>query len=386
MKIGIDARSLSYGLTGIGYYLLEVIKELKKLDVHITLFSTAPLLVPADSLTGISVITGSSTKPIPHLIWSELQLPLLLKKHLLDIFWGPAHRFPILMPLSQATALTIHDLVWRKVPGTMRLYTRLQETLFMPRSLQRADIILADSTSTASDLLDYRPAFKDKIRYVPPGRGNSFLQALDDRSKCQRNPLFSSWSSKLNKPYILFTGTIEPRKNLARLLAGFSALPKDLRQAFQLVIAGGKGWGTINLQDEIQKYKLTEQVIVTGYVSEKELSRLYAGAYCLAMPSLYEGFGMPILEANSFGVPVITSNTSSMPEVAGDAAILVDPLEIEDITRSLRMLLENRGLRETLSRRAIENAQRYSWEKTARLTLDAFKEAINSRNQRRKEV
>ena len=384
MKIGVDARPLAGELTGTGYYLLEVIKELKKLDVHITLFSPTPLLVSSDTLDGIAVIT--STKVISRIIWSELQLPLLLKNHLLDIFWGPAHRLPALIPHSQAAVLTIHDLVWRKVPETMRLRTKFQEMLFMPRSLQRADIILVTSSSTASDLIDYRPALKNKIRHVSAGCGNSTLQSIGDKSSFQNEPPSFSRFSRPDKPYVLFTGTIEPRKNLPRLLAGFKALPENLRQEFQLVIVGGKGWGAINLQDEIRKYELTEQVIVTGYSSDKELSRFYKNAYCLAMPSLYEGFGLPILEAHSFGVPVVTSNISSMPEVAGDAGVFVDPLDVRSISYGFQMLLEKKTLREDLSCKAIRNAKKYSWKKTAQLLLEAFKEAIDLKSRRMKSL
>ena len=382
MKIGIDAHLLAKRLTGIGYYILEVIKELKKLDVHITLFSPAPLLVSADILEGIVVVTGSNSNAIARFIWNETQLPFLLKNHRLDIFWGAAHRLPAFIPRYQVTALTIHDLVWRKVPETMRLRTKIQEALFMPRSLRRADIILTNSTSTGSDLLDYQPTLKDKISCVSEGCGNGALQSGDDKPPLSSDPLSFLWSSRLNKPYVLFTGTLEPRKNLLRLLAGFKALPENLRQEFQLVVAGGRGWGGIDrrIREEIRKYELNEKVIVIGYASEQELSCLYRSAYCLAMPSLYEGFGMPILEAHAFGVPVVTSNISSMPEIVGDAGILVDPLDVESISHGLRILLENKILRKELSCKAIKNAKKYSWKRTAQLVLEAFKKVIDLKN------
>ena len=366
MRIGIDARSLSKKLTGIGYYLLEVIKELKKLDVELVLFSPSPLTVAADVLEGIEVVAGSHASPLGRLLWSEFQLPFLLKKHRLDVFWGPAHRFPILLPRSQTAVLTIHDIVWRKVPGTMKLTTRLQEAFFMPLSLRKADLILADSLSTLSDLIDYQPALKSKIKHVPLGcRAKPFESAKDLPQKVD------------TKPYLLFTGTIEPRKNLSRLIEAFSALPMDLQQKYHLTVAGGQGWGKVNLEQAIAKHHLEERVILTGYVSDETLFALYQHAYCLAMPSLYEGFGLPILEAHACGVPVITSNVSSMPEVMGDGGVLVDPYSVASIKDGLRQLLENQDLRQDLSAKAMQNAEKYSWEQTARLVLDAFRVCNN---------
>ena len=372
MRIGIDARSLSKKLTGIGYYLIEVIKELKKLNVQLVLFSPSPLTVAADVLEGIEVVSGSHTKAMGRLLWSEFQLPFLLKKHPTDIFWGPAHRFPVLLPRSQTAVLTIHDLVWRKVPYTMKLTTRLQEAFFMPLSLRRADRILADSMSTLSDLIDYQPQLKSKIRHVPLGCRTGLKQPV--HIKTQKHLWFDALSQKIgNKPYILFTGTIEPRKNLVKLLEAFNRLPVDLRQKYNLIIAGGKGWGKVNLEQEIARHDLKDQVILTAYLADEALSYLYQHAYCLAMPSLYEGFGLPILEAHRCGVPVITSHISSMPQVTGDGGILVDPYSVASITDGLRQLLENQDLRQDLSARAIQNAKKYSWEQTARLVLDAFR-------------
>ncbi|MEM1244514.1 MAG: glycosyltransferase family 1 protein, partial [Pseudomonadota bacterium] len=225
--------------------------------------------------------------------------------------------------------------------------------------------------STANDISEFFPQFAAKIRVIPL---SGFMAA---KNSSLAFPNFA----KINQPYVLFVGTLEPRKNIDKLLQAFSLLPTALRKHFQLVITGANGWGNIILNKLIIKYGLQDNIFSTGYISDEQLISLYQNAYCLALPSLYEGFGLPILEAHSFGIPVLTSNLASMPEVAGDAAIYVDPKNVKSISNGLKTLLENSELRENLAQKAKKNSTKYSWEKTAYMTLAAFKEAIKLHKQ-----
>ncbi|MFN2185417.1 MAG: glycosyltransferase family 4 protein, partial [Anaerolineae bacterium] len=183
----------------------------------------------------------------------------------------------------------------------------------------------------------------------------------------------------IERPYVLFVGTLEPRKNLRRLLRAYALLDEALRTRHQLVIAGGRGWGGVDIHALIREAGLDGQVVATGYVEDRQLATLYAHACFLAMPSLYEGFGLPLVEAMGFGVPVLTSNVASMPDVAGDAGLLVNPLDERAIAAGLSSLLTDTDHRERLAARAKANAGRFSWRKAARETWAVMEEAVEVR-------
>ena len=172
---------------------------------------------------------------------------------------------------------------------------------------------------------------------------------------------------------------MEPRKNLQRLLQAYAALNANVRDHARLVIAGGKGWGGVDIASMVRAMHLEGQVVYTGYVNEMQLATLYAHARFLAMPSLYEGFGLPLVEAMSFGVPVLTSNRSSLPEVAGDAGVLVDPFDVHSIAEGLFSLLCDNVYRDHLASRAIPNAKRFTWQNAARDMWAVFEEAAEAR-------
>lgn len=364
MRIGVDARSLSREVTGIGYYTVNIINELDKQGIETILFSPSSLSIDVSRLKNCRVVCKSYKNLIVRQIWSELYLPLILKKFNLDLFWGPSHRIPLRIPNGIAAVVTIHDLVWKKSPQTMRKRTLVLESLFMPRSLRKADLIISDTQSTSDDLQEFFIDTANKIRQI------SLAPRFSDMPKEQSKVEIPSES------YILFVGTIEPRKNLKRLIAAYSQLQPRIKDTFNFIIVGGNGWGDENIENLIIDSGLKNNIKLTSYVSDSELIELYKGAYCLVMPSLYEGFGLPILEAQKFGVPVITSNISSMPEVVGEGGILVDPYSLESIRSGLERLMSDKKLRKKLAVKAKENVAKYSWDKTTKLTVDVFMEAI----------
>ncbi|MCX7338869.1 MAG: glycosyltransferase family 1 protein [Alphaproteobacteria bacterium] len=369
MKIGIDVRNLSKPLTGIGRYTLELCLQLAKIpDTQLFLYSPAPIIDSIDlsAFEPHTVRCADLQSVWRRQLWAETTLPKWATADAIDIFWGPAHRLPYFLPRKIPSVVTIHDLVYRYHPRTMRLGTRVLDTIQMPLAIKQADHILADSGATQESIYT---EFK-----VAPLKVSIVYNGVSKKMGPIPRPL-----KFLEKKYILFVGTLEPRKNLVKLLWAYSALDEDAKQATPLVIAGGKGWGDVNLEGLIHKLNLSPFVHLLGYVDDPILQSLYANALFLAMPSLYEGFGLPLIESMSYGVPILTSNTSSMPEVAGDAGYLVDPLNVESIKNGLLTLITDIKLHQALSQKARPNADRFSWEDSAHRLRTIFEKVIMDR-------
>lgn len=372
MRIGIDARTLSNRLTGIGRYTYELSKAILEIPGnHLSLYS--PSVICEDVSEGLktaSIKTGVSCNRLTKMIWSQTKLPLLANRDCIDLFWGPTHRLPRFLNKSIPRVLTIHDLVWLEAPQTMRPLSLFAEKRLMPEAINLADLLMVDSQSTAEGIAKFFPQHIQKIRVVKLGV-----------SELITSPFTVSLSEfAITKPYFLFVGTIEPRKNLERLLHAFAILPKFYQDQFSIVIVGGQGWGAIDLQAIIKKHSLQKSVKILGYVTDEQLASLYAQARFLAMPSLYEGFGLPLVEAMQYGTPLLTSNAGSMPEVAGDAAVLVNPLSIQSISKALERMLSDDVLLSTLRNNASMQVKSFTWKKCASETMSVFQDAIALRN------
>ena len=238
--------------------------------------------------------------------------------------------------------------------------------------MKRANAIVAVSKSTRDDILELYPQYAGKVQVIYPGVSTEPSADTNESDKY-----------KYVGDYALFVGTIEPRKNLQSLLEAIAISRASDFHAGRLLIAGGKGWRHPDLNDLVDRYHLADCVEALGYVSDAKLATLYQGARFLAMPSLYEGFGLPIIEAGSYGVPALTGNVSSMPEVAGKAGLLVDPHNPHDIARGWQRLWNDDALHAGLSSHARENAARFSWSKTVDEMLALFEEVIERHRQKR---
>jgi glycosyltransferase involved in cell wall biosynthesis len=236
----------------------------------------------------------------------------------------------------------------------------------MPEAVNLASRVIAVSLSTAKDLKAEMPDCSDKIIVIPLGAPK--LLAVNSKGLLK--------SLGISEPFILFVGTIEPRKNLSRLLEAYARLSTYLNPLANLVIAGGVGWGDVDLVKMVRRLGLQEHVRILGYVSEEQLTALYRHAKFLAMPSIYEGFGLPLVEAMAHGCPVLTSLSSSMPEVAGNAGFFVDPWDINSIESGLRELMINKELLNGLANNALLSASRFSWDRSAKQTLDLFEAMV----------
>lgn len=374
MKVGVDARSLSRPLTGIGRYTLEMCRALSKInDISLYLYSPAPVFNEYRlGLESAHIRNKDWHGDLSRQFWSETYLPLWVKEDDVDLFWGPAHRLPRLLINKISSVVTIHDLVWKYAGETMRPISRLLEHYQMPLAVRAADAVVADSQATADAVAGEFCIAADRLSVVLLGTNATPCVA----------PLETLQPLGVNRPYFLFVGTLEPRKNLARLLAAYSRLPEPTKAQCMLVIAGGKGWGGVNIDDMVADLSLLSHVRVLGYIDESVLAALYANAEFLAMPSLYEGFGLPLIEAMAHGVPALTANNSSMPEVAGDAALLVNALDVEAIENGLNQLIINEKLKSELAGNAKRNASRFDWDESAKQLVGVFEKAISIRESR----
>jgi len=366
MKIGIDISQVIYG-TGVSVYTQNLVENLLKIDRKNQYLLFASSLRRKEDLHRYTAIllkrySNVSAKifPIPptllSFIWNNLHiLPIENFIGNVDVFFSSDWTQP---PAKQAKLITaVHDLIPWRYPETLPkkiITTHYNRIRWVKKEI---GVIITDSQSTKNDLTEIIKIPKRKIYVIYPGidKKRFYPQSKEKINKIKRKYGLSS--------YILAVGTREPRKNFIRIIKVFKKLKNE---NLQLAIAGKYGWG-----EEIKKLKnsKTQKLKILGYVPNKDLAPLYSGACCFIYPSLYEGFGLPILEAMACGCPVITSNTSSMPEVAGEAAILINPRKTIEITQAIDKIINSKKLADKLSKKGIEQAKKFSWEKTAREVL-----------------
>jgi len=366
MIIGVDARSLSEPLTGIGRYTLKLLEIMvQDEENHWILYSHRPLENGNWDKKNITLRTSNYPRwaRILRMIWAQFFLPVKIRSDKIDIFWSPAHRIPMFLDNKVSSVVTIHDLVWKHAPDTMRWLSCFLDSRLMPKAIKKADRVIAVSNSTKEDIIKLDKKLKKKISVISEGCSFEFSQICKN----------------IDQKFILFVGTIEPRKNLYRLLHAYSSLSSDLIKDYRIVIIGGKGWGKQDIYKYAQKLNILNRIELLGYVKDEVLIDYYMKATILAIPSLYEGFGLPIIEAMSAGLPVLTSNNSSMSEIIQDAGVVVDPLDVSSIRDGLEKLLTDEKLRENLSYSGLKRSRDFDWSLSAKKTLE---ELISSNNQK----
>jgi glycosyltransferase involved in cell wall biosynthesis len=369
MRIGIDARPLVGPKSGIGHYLEEILLAWAALDTEneYYLFAHTDFELHK-SLQGMrKVIQQGRFGPL----WIQYAIPLLLVRYKIDLFWGPNYAIPLLNPGHSKMVMTVHDMVASVFPETLPKRTAYHNRIGLPLYIQKVDRVITVSESSKSDIVKYLRYQPDKIEVTPLGVNESFFQ----QSITPKKILIKY---EIDYPYILCVGTIEPRKNLLRVIEAYFMLIKELEIEHRLVIVGAKGWKYTSIYEKLkQKSELINRIIFPGYVPDEDLPAFYQGASMLVYPSLYEGFGLPPLEAMAAGTPVITSNVSSLPEVVGESGILVDPYSICEMVHAMKRIICDKKLAENLSRAGKERARKFTWERTAKKTMDIFEEVMN---------
>jgi glycosyltransferase involved in cell wall biosynthesis len=365
LHIAIDAsRATRAQRTGTENYALRLIEALLALDSphQFTLyFRDQPTPGLFDSRPNIV----RRVLPFPRL-WTHLRFAAALYHDRPDVIFVPAHTLPISFP--GRAIVTIHDLGYVHFPQAHPLRQRLYLDLTTRYSARRASVILADSEATRHDLAAHYQVAPGKIRVVYPG-----VEGIARTSDAAIATVRQKY--RLPERYILFLGTLQPRKNIARLVEAYQSwrLQADSAgKSVALILAGRRGW----LSDTLPLN--APGVTVPGYVADADVAALYSGALALAFPSLYEGFGFPVIEAMRCGTPVLCSNTSSLPELAGDAALTVDPLDVNAIRDGLACLVTDSTLRADLVQRGYQQVARFTWRAAAERTLGALEAATQS--------
>jgi len=372
MKIGIDIRTINKPKSGVGYYVTNLLKEFAEVD-----YNCQYCLISNEGTEEWASINTpkfqnyvtwiSNENHIIGDLWESLYLPFFLKNGGVDVFHGPAFMIPLLQKKKVRMVVTIHDIVAYLMPNTVPLKYAKYMQLLIKLVAMRADKIITPSTSTKNDLMNYLNITDSKIQVIHEGVSTKFKPLSSEKDHSYLQKKFG-----IKNQYMLFIGNLEPRKNIIRLMLAYDQARDKLNGNWQLVICGKKGWLYKEILETYNKLKRNGDIVLTNYVNEVDLLELYRGADIFAFPTLYEGFGLPPLEAMASGVPVLTSNVSSLPEIVGDAALLVDPTSVDQISQGLVKLALSESLRKNLREKGIRQASKFSWKKTAKETMDAY--------------
>jgi len=357
MLIGIDAsRATVPHPTGTEIYsrrLIQALLALESAHRFRLYFRDTPAADPFPE-------AESRVIPFPRL-WTHARLSWEMARRPPDALLVPAHVLPLLHP--RASLVTIHDLGYLHFPETHPRLQRLYLDLSTRWNAHAAAHVLAISEATRADLATHYGVPAEKITVAHHGYDEALTPVRDPaRIECVKARY------GIDGDYLLYLGTLQPRKNLSRLIEAFA----PLRSEASMVLAGRRGWLYDGLFTQVRRLGLEGRVLFPGYIAEEDKAALLSGALALVFPSLYEGFGLPVLEAQACGCPVVTSTTSSLPEVAGDGALLVAPTDSGAITAAMRRVISNPTLRKRLIERGKANVRRFSWAACARSVLSAI--------------
>ena len=373
MRIGIDAHSVGTKLGGNESYAVNLIEALAQIDSvnHYTIYVTTS--EARDRFTDRwSNFKVRSTLPHTPLIRIPISLSAELRKHPVDVL-HVQFTAPPFCPCP--VVVSIHDLSFEHLPETFKRRSRTQLRLTVRHSARRATRILSLSEHTRRDIIETYRIDAEKVSAIPLAAAEHFGPVNDNRELQRVRHNYG-----IAGDYILCVGSIQPRKNLARLIRAYALLRgnSSADKLPKLVLVGKCAWLYDETLRTLEKAGVKDTVVVTGYVPESDLPALYSGALCFVYPSYFEGFGLPPLEAMKCGAPVIVGDRTSLPEVVGDAALSVDPFDIEAIAAAITRLVNNSTLRHELSVRGQERARMFSWQHTARETLKVYTEVAKA--------
>jgi glycosyltransferase involved in cell wall biosynthesis len=374
MKIGLLSWILDRQRTGIDNYLYNMVEEMIKCgkagDISLIHYKKSD-----DKI--YTKINDIIVKTIPLKYNMPYGLPKAIENAEIDVFHLPSHWptqiTPFFPNLNVKKVLTIHDIIpilfTKNLPHIYKLWKPTLKLI-----TNKIDLIIADSENTKNDCIKFLKIPEDKIRVIYLAADKKY-RTLDNKNilkndiKCKYN---------INSPFVLYVGNVESRKNIISLIKSFYKL-KNKGITHKLVLIGALNFGSKQIFNLVQELDLINEVIFPGYVSNEDLVKFYNIADLFVYPSLYEGFGLPPLEAMSCGCPVITSNSSSLPEVVGDAGLMVDPYDYDDLTSKMYQILTNEGLRIGLINKSLKRAKMFNWEKTARKTWEVYEEVYDGR-------
>jgi len=376
VKVAFNASQLLSPLTGIGQYTLNLgraLRALNEVDLEFFYASTWSRDLNATPSRRMEFFKPLVKRwlPFPYELSRAVQQRYFtpgIKRFRPDVYHEPSF---LPFRFEGRTVITVHDLSWVRFPGThpvarVRIINKL-----LPLAVERAAHILVDSEFVRSEVIDHYGVPPSKVTTTPLASREIFWP----RSWEQRRATLERTGVR-DGSYFLCVGTLEPRKNVDAALRAHALLSEPLRRSFPLVLVGMQGWLTSRLEHEMKLPAARGELVTTGYVTDEDLADLYSGACALLYPSIYEGFGLPPLEAMACGAPVIMSNASSLPEVGGAAAVMHDPHDIDALSLAMRRLVDDPQFRRERSAASLQRAAQFSWDRCARETLTVYKNAL----------
>ncbi len=371
MKIMIDARSVDVRQSGVGNHVTLLIRGLRIIDkknCYVLMVTRQQMRAAPEFFEDFEVHVApfSSENHFLGDPWEFFLLPNALKKGAVNLFHGPAFLAPPFHKSFKSVA-TIHDLVAFHHPHTIPTKYAFYMRFLINLMIRKADGIITVSEFIRDEIIKQFGVDGGRIFTVPNAVSELFKPVEEtDRIEALKKRF------GIRDRYFLHVGNIEPRKNLINLFQACDLVWEKLGKHYQLVVVGKRGWLYGEIFETLKKAKFSDDVVFTGYVQNEDIPALYSGADFFVFPSLYEGFGLPILEAMRCGVPVIASHVASLPEVAGEAALYVDPSNPKDIAEKMVSLAYDDAMKERLREKGFVQASRFSWERTARKTLEVY--------------
>lgn len=370
IHVGVNAHLLSmaanYRSAGINWYIQNLLQHLPGADpgFRYTVFA-GERAYPGAAGLALSFTRLPTNRPAVRFVWEQAVQPWALWREDIDLLHCPALVGPMLG--GRPFVVTVHDLSYHHYPDAFRPANRSYLRILGERSVRRARRVIAVSQSTKDDLIEHYG--------LPAGRVDVVHHGVDEAFRPLPADEVAAFCARQGTPerFLLFVGTLEPRKNVVRLVEAYARLP---RSCPPLVLVGGKGWLYDEVFRRVEELGLAGRVRPAGYVPAEDLPCWYNAAEALVYPSLYEGFGLPPLEAMACGTPVISSTASSLPEVVGDAGLLVDPEDVDALAAAMDRVLADAGLRERMRAAGLERARRFTWEGAARKTADTYRRAL----------
>jgi glycosyltransferase involved in cell wall biosynthesis len=373
-RIGLNAHLLNlagnYRSAGINWYIYHLLQNLPPAsDFDYTVFLSDRHAHSQFDQMSHRPSRLPTRNPIVRIAWEQLVQPFALRRERIDLLHALAFAGPL--AISIPWIVTVFDLSFARYPQSFNAANRIYLNWAVRNSLRRAQRVIAISESTRRDLISIFGADPQRVQVIYCGSDPAFAPAKDAAEiatfRAQR---------QLPEKFILHVGTIEPRKNLARLLRAFARAKRAARLSHRLVLIGARGWKYTEVDTVIEQERIQDDVIFAGYVPQAELPLWYRAADLFAYPSLYEGFGLPPLEAMACGTPVVTSNAASLPEVVGDAALQIAPDDEGALEEALVRAATDTNLRAQMIARGLAQAAKFSWARTARETTEVYRDVM----------
>lgn len=361
-------------MDGIGYFTYETFKHIVKIhpeDEFIFIFDRKPNpeFIIADNVNA-EIISPQARHPLLYKVWYQYSLNRLLKRINADVFVATDGMIPL--KTRTKTLSVIHDINFHHHPDFLpKKYADFYNNYFK-QFAEKSTRIATVSEYSKQDISETYKISAEKIDVVYNGANNNFIP-LEETSKEEIRKKYTN-----GLPYFLFVGTLHPRKNLINLFKAFDKFKSDTNSEFKLLIAGKKMWWKGEVENIFNQLKHKNDIIFAGRVSDSELPKIISSAYALTYVPFFEGFGIPLVEAMSCGVPAITSNATSMPEVVGEAGILVNPNNVDEISSSMKKIVSDQIFRNELGKKSLTQAQKFTWDKTAKLLWDSIQKTVNA--------